>query len=406
MPTRSANGPTIHSFTPNAACKPAGASSRFSRLTISTGAKFCCALQPRRLTGAQRRGAGGTEQTSQVSPPADFRIADGLQDQDVDEQALYVPRPLPSRLLRLTALGGTLDLEAPFVPPAPLRAKNNNVNVFDAYSLERVRILIALGREVTTEVVMGAFYPLGFRAALLKVTERQYLPWPNTYDADAIGWRGPLAFEVQRFFIQVANPEKVYPGVGQPFSGRGWPTRALTMLTQRTPDLLDPTRSTDRTDRDLWTEELNGRLNQRLRSGLVFWPRTGPGERGNVRFRFAVDRRPEPVSMPLIFVDNQAAHDGPTMREPQRYWNVPRHGRQPPAVSASPDGASRTLARAAASTTLVPRAATPKRTPAATPLLKPYLGARVDTRSHVATLFPAAQREAGSAANRPPSSRR
>jgi hypothetical protein len=286
-----------------------------------------------------RRGAGGVIQTSQVSPPESFRISTGLQEQDAEEQALYVPRPLPSRMLRLTALGGTLDLVAPFVPPAPLRA-DGGLNIFSAHSLERVRILIALGREVTTEVVYKGFlYPLGFRAALLKVTERQYLPWPGTYDADPSRWRGPLAFQVQRFFIQVANPEKTYPGVGQPFGGRAWPARALTMLTQRTPDLLDPTRSASRRPSEDWPDEnweeaLNGRLDQKQRAGLVFWPRTAQGERGNIRFRFAVDRRPEPVSMPLIFVDNEAAHDAPTMHALQRYWNAPEARARSPQLTA------------------------------------------------------------------------
>ena len=293
------------------------------------------------LPALARRGAGGVVQTSQVSPPDDFRITDGLYGPDAGEQAMYVPRPLPSRLMRLTALGGTLDLEAPFVPPAPVRAKLDDakkfVNIFDAYSLERVRILIALGREVTTEVVYKGFlYPLGFRAALLKVTERRYLPWPGTYDIDASGWRGPVAFEVQRFFIQVANPEKTYPGIGQPFAGRAWPARALTMLTQTTPDLLDPTRSATHTDSSEWQEELNGRLDQAQRSGLVFWPRTAPGEGGNVRFRFALDGRPEAVSMPLIFMDNQAAHDAPTMRELQRYWNDPEASPQRRSSLAAP----------------------------------------------------------------------
>lgn len=277
-----------------------------------------------------RRGAGGVLQTSQVSPPANFRIEDPLlQDLDSEEQGLYMPRALPTRLLRLSPLGGTLDLDASFVPPAPLRAKlrQNSVdyeNIFDAYSLERVRILINLGREVTTEVVYKGFlYPLGFRAALLKVTERQYLPWPHSYDPDAERWSGPVAFEVQRFFIQIANPDKTYPGIAQPFRGMGWPAQALTMSTRRTPDLLDPTRSVDRTDSAEWQEALDGRLDQRERSGVVFWPRTAAGEKGNVRFRFTVDGRPEPVSMPFIFVDNQAAHDAPTMRELQRYWNDP-----------------------------------------------------------------------------------
>ena len=278
-----------------------------------------------------RRGAGGVLQTSQVSPPENFRIEDDLvQDQDGEEQGLYMPRAMPTRLLRLSPLGGTLDLNAPFVPPAPLRAKQNErasifENTFDAYSLERVRILISLGREVTTEVVnKGFLYPLGFRAALLKVTERQYLPWPATFNPDVARWSGPLAFQVQRYFIQVSNPEKTFPGIAQPFRGRGWPARSLNMLTQRTPDLLDPTRATDaRVNDAAWRELPDGHLDHKDRSGLVFWPRTAAGEGGNVRFRFTVDGRPEPVSMPLIFVDNQAAHDAPTMRALQAYWNDP-----------------------------------------------------------------------------------
>ncbi|MCJ2023158.1 hypothetical protein [Methylobacterium sp. J-067] len=278
-----------------------------------------------------RRGAGGVLQTSQVSPPDSFRIDDKLvQEQDREEQGLYMPRALPTRLLRLSPLGGTLDLNAPFVPPAPLRAKQNDKaeiyeNTFDAYSLERVRIFITLGREVTTEVVYKGFlYPLGFRAALLKVTERQYLPWPATYDPDVERWSGPLAFQVQRYFIQVSNPEKTFPGIAQPFRGRGWPARSLTMLTQRTPDLFDPTRAMDeREEGATWRELSDGRLDHAQRSGLVFWPRTAAGAAGNVRFRFTVDGRPEPVSMPLIFIDNQAAHDAPTMRALQAYWNDP-----------------------------------------------------------------------------------
>ncbi len=278
-----------------------------------------------------RRGAGGVLQTSQVSPPNSFRIDDELLEvQDLEEQGLYMPRALPTRLLRLSPLGGTLDLNAPFVPPASLRAKRDKKsevyeNTFDAYSLERVRILIALGREVTTEVVYKGFlYPLGFRAALVKVTERQYLPWPATYDPEVERWHGPLAFQVQRYFIQVANPEKTFPGISQPFQGRGWPARSLTMLTQRTPDLIDPTRAIDKREAGAnWLELPDGRLDHESRSGLAFWPRTAAGESGNVRFRFTVDGRPEPVSMPLIFVDNQAAHDAPTIRALQAYWNDP-----------------------------------------------------------------------------------
>ena len=276
-----------------------------------------------------RRAPGGVAQTSQVAPPPDWKLRSGILKADEDEQALYVPRPLATRLLRLSPLGASLDLDATFVPPASLRRSDGEENAFDAYSVERWRSLIAGGREVTTEILYKGFlYPLGIRASLVKVTERRFLPWGNP--------QRPVAYLVQRIFIQVSNPTKTFPAVGQPFAGRGWPATAAEVLTRRTPDLLDPTRPMPELDSTGWHERPNGRLQDSATTGLVFWPRTAFGPRGNVRFRFTLDGQPEPVSMPLVFVDNQAAHDAGTMRALQRYYNAPDQ-ENPPSVSGTND---------------------------------------------------------------------
>jgi hypothetical protein len=276
-----------------------------------------------------RRAPGGVAQTSQVAPPPDWKLRSGILKADEDEQALYVPRPLATRLLRLSPLGASLDLDATFVPPASLRRSDGGENAFDAYSVERWRSLIAGGREVTTEILYKGFlYPLGIRASLVKVTERRFLPWGNP--------QRPVAYLVQRIFIQVSNPTKTFPAVGQPFAGRGWPATAAEVLTRRTPDLLDPTRPMPAPDRPGWHEWPSGRLQDPATTGLVFWPRTAFGPRGNVRFRFTLDGQPEPVSMPLVFVDNQAAHDAGTMRALQRYYNAPDQ-ENPPSVSGTND---------------------------------------------------------------------
>ncbi|MEE1611890.1 hypothetical protein [Microvirga sp. CF3016] len=263
---------------------------------------------------ARQSPTDGLEQTSQVLPPDGYKLAD-VMDSDKDGQALYVPRPLAHRFLSLSPIGASLDLQAVFVPPASLRDQQTK-NLFDAFSVERWRSLISFGRDVTTEVVYKGFlYPIGFRATLVKVTERVFGPWTDQR-------RFPVAFLRQRLFIQISNPTKKFPAVNQPYDSRGWPAQSMTLDMDHTPDLLDPVGRGDRRSTDqAWTEQGSGRLDHALRVGLVFWPRTSPGEAGNIQFRMKVDERPEPVSMPLIFIDNEAAHDPATMRTLRNYYN-------------------------------------------------------------------------------------
>jgi len=270
------------------------------------------------LPAMERSSPAGTSATSQVAPPASLRIEHDIYDADKGQQSLYLPRPLPTRHLRLTALGASLDLEAPFIPPAPLRYHRTGNNAFDALTVERWQSRMSLGREVMTEVVYKGFlYPLGCRASLIKVTERGFVPWRRGLN-DPLR---PVAYLTQRIFIRVRE-RKAFPAIGQPFEGRAWPCTGLRMLTTDTPDLLDPRNDgMARPTGDRWRESLRGRLDHRHRTGLVFWPRTAPGLPGNVRFRFSFDGVIGNFSMPLVFVDNTAVHDAPTMRAVQEYYN-------------------------------------------------------------------------------------
>ena len=284
------------------------------------------------LPAIARQSDQGVEQTSQVSPPRGYKLTDLLSsdlNDDLNEQALYIPRALPFRKLNLSPLGASLDLDALFVPPASVRdGKKANYarNLYDAFSVERFHAEISFGRDVMVEILYKGFlYPIGFRVTLVKLTERFYFPWP---DGNA---RLPVALLRQRLFIQISNPTKTFPAVNQPFQGRGWPAQSVTLDMDHTPDLINPvTYGEGRSDQASWSEQSSGRLDHQSRIGLVFWPRATPGVAGNIQFRMRIDDRLELVSMPLIFIDNEAAHDATTMQLLRDYYNkqVPSELRQ------------------------------------------------------------------------------
>ncbi|WP_042245836.1 hypothetical protein [Paracoccus sp. PAMC 22219] len=148
--------------------------------------------------------------------------------------ASHHPGAMALHELTLTSLGGSLahdtgveTLNAPFY-------WRDGREVYDATSVERWQHTIALGRDVTSEVVYkGYLFPLGIRAALVKVTERIfYVDLANGGQITA-----PLR---QRMFIRVANPEKLYPAIKMPAQGRRFPVDRLTLLTTTTPDIVDP----------------------------------------------------------------------------------------------------------------------------------------------------------------------
>lgn len=242
----------------------------------------------------------------------------------VKDEGVYVPKPLASVDLLLTAMGGTFIGEGQWEPPSPIVYDPSDPdlvcdvnfpwkcdpdlkdNWYPSLRLERWRHRAVLGRDIFVEVsYKGFLFPIGHRASLLKVTERRFYPHPIS--------NLPTAYLIQRLFILIGKREKQFPAFGQAHDGRLWPANTITMVTGRTPDIRDPEDGTPA------QAEENGRIWLKKQDdtnavGLVFWPRVGKGPDNNFEFQFRKDADAEPIRAPLIFVDNVAAHIPDTMK--------------------------------------------------------------------------------------------
>lgn len=271
--------------------------------------------------------------SQQIEPPDGYRL-EGLKttppgpnvtlpsnrlDREHDSSAIYRPDPLKVAELSLSALGGTLDLNTDFQPPASATLRDGK-DLFDAFSIERWRHKAVLGRDILVEIVYKGFlFPTGHPASLVKVTERRFVP---------VGKDGPtIAVLIQRKFLRFRKPIKDFPAFGQPNRGRRWPVSQLTLLTRQTPDLLDPDDIADAaTGAAAGTTPVapNGRIGLKTGNvaGLCFWPRTRQGDGGEFWFEMRVDKDKAPVRLPMIFVDNTAANSSETMAALVRYYNT------------------------------------------------------------------------------------
>lgn len=273
-----------------------------------------------------RRGPKGEldRKGSQIDPPPGFRLADlkletldGAAGTLRDYSAIYDPRELSVIELSLSALGGCLNLDTAFVPPASAR-RWNGTDLFDAFTVERWRQRTVLGRDVLVEVVYKGFlFPLGHGASLVKLTERTFVRVGDT----------PVAVQIQRMFLKVGDPMKAYPAQGQPNRARRWPCAGIEILTVTTPDLVDPTAEVSDFPScgDPGTVKVapGGRLDFKGGSpGLCFWPRTASREGAEVSFEMRVSGEAVPVRMPLIFADNRAINHAPTMKALVDYYNT------------------------------------------------------------------------------------
>ncbi len=292
------------------------------------------------LPARGRRAKNGTlTDGSQIDPPPGFRLRfAGVEKLDVkddnekaaDHSAIYRPQPIGVSEMTLTALGGSLDADTNFVPPASAKVVMTKAwtpgakdvigdSLFDALSIERWRQQTRLGRDILTEVVYKGFlFPLGHRCSLVKLTERRFVTLPGK-----VG--NPIAYLVQRMFLRVGAPLKIYPAIGQPNGGRSWPPERLEILTRVTPDILDPA-DTSPTAASGAEERPNGRIflrdeNDTIRPGMVFWPRVRARRGGEISFELQIDGRGSRTRMPLIFVDNTAANDIGAMKALTKYYN-------------------------------------------------------------------------------------
>ncbi len=263
----------------------------------------------------------------QFEPPAAYKLRGLKKYGGSDLSGIYNPQSLTWTELRLTALGGSLSHNTQFAPPAAALREDTpdgrpGAPLFDAFSIERWRQVTVLGRDIEVEVAYkGYLFPLGIRASLIKVSERRFLRNPAS---------GHLtAFLIQRKFIRISEPDKQYPVAGQPNHGVRYQVPLLTFTTLTTPDILDPDadRQQDQPTGKQVAEGNGGRLDvfgtdRTHLSGLVFWPRTRPGQSGNVKFQFTLDRQPIATSMPLIFVDNVAVNKEDVLTAVSAYYNM------------------------------------------------------------------------------------
>ncbi|WP_134500726.1 hypothetical protein [Microvirga pakistanensis] len=256
--------------------------------------------------------------SSVFAPPPRYALID-LELEETTKQAasaIYRPKALDFRELRLTSLGGTLDLDTAFQPPAAARTRARDP-IYEALVLQRWRHRAVIGRDIHVELVYkGYLFPFGSRATLTKITERRYDGRPEIGTTG----RGPTAYLVQRFFIRCSEPIKESYD-GQPDDGRGWPCRTLTICTEKTPDLLDPLEGPSDSRGGPPVVSASGRIAVPGGRGLAFWPRTAPHEGGNVTFEFRIDAAPQRLRMPLIFVDAVAADDRDTVAHLAAYYN-------------------------------------------------------------------------------------
>lgn len=257
----------------------------------------------------------------QIEPPSGFRLQGLLPEKvegyESDMTAIYRPKPLSVNELSLSALGGNLDVDTGFQPPASARSLDRR-NLFDALSIERWRQRTVLGRDIVVEVVYKGFlFPLGHRASLVKLTERRFMK--------VEGRNSPVAILVQRLFLKIGKPEKRYQAEGQPNRGSRWPCERIVMLTRQTPDLVDARSDEPKNGAeapDVAEVLARGRISLGPgTTGLCMWPRTSARKGAEVWFEMQIGDEAVPVRLPLIFVDNIAANDETTVKKLIDYYN-------------------------------------------------------------------------------------
>ena len=253
-------------------------------------------------------GAGGAD--NRVAVPDAYRLHDLAEG-----HSLYVPRSLKTHELALTSMGAFFRHDTPFDPPASARYPGaGDRKLFDAFSIAKWAQTTVLGRDVHVEVhEKGYLFPLGHRCVLVRITERGFFR-----DMNDPHRRGAIrAYLNQRLLLRILEPAKSYPAVGQPLGGRHFPARLVEFVDRDSPDLVDPV--DDQLPGNEMSVSPRGRLNPGgTGKGLVFWPRSAPLTQGNVRFRLRIDR--QATELPLIFVNNTAADDEPTMHALASYY--------------------------------------------------------------------------------------
>lgn len=256
----------------------------------------------------------------------DVKTTDTVGDQTVNVlQTILRPQVLNFSEVTLTPMGPSMSLDATMQLQAPA-LRNDNQRAYSTTSVQAVRSEITLGEDERTSVVeKGYLFPLGNKAIRVISTQPEVIR-PERADRR----NEPAAYEIQRTWIAVTEPEKSL-WYGQPLAGREWPVERLEILDKRTPDLVAPDEDPllryegqGATAPQSSSEMVlpSGRIDLGPGSeGLVFWPRIGADEEFTFQFEVQFEGSPDTVMVPLIFVDFQAMTSARTMQRLADYYN-------------------------------------------------------------------------------------
>lgn len=233
------------------------------------------------------------------------------------QEGFILARPFDDSFRLRLARAATMDARWIGEPPAPYDSRRPDIyrRFFErAFTIEKYVHQTQEGRDTFVEVTYKGFlFPIGHRAALLKVTKREF--WPEKRDLNG----APIAYLIQRRYIVVQRPEKTFPAYAQPFASRDFPAKKVTIKTTRTPDLADPEP----------IAKLGGRFPKDDcrpldAGGSVFWPQLATSKRDNrldALFEYTIDDGAV-VRSPLLFIDNAVVHDAPSMKLVTEYYNA------------------------------------------------------------------------------------
>lgn len=259
-------------------------------------------------------------------------LPDGTKKEiSVFQEGILLPQGYSEFDLTLSASKATLRSRWEGEPPAPL---SSDPFFARALNIQGYIHRTVWGRDALVQVdYKGFLFPLGHRAALIKVSERQFLP--AKANAEQID---PTAYLIQRYYIVCGRPSKSFPALGQPFKGREFPASAVDMVTLVTPEIVPVDTSKEETlDLHLGAPLpgtkpscLSPGRSEAMAVGRVFWPRTRPGKSDNdsppnrygheIQFEYRIDGHPQALRSPLVFVDNTAAHDAATIKALVEYY--------------------------------------------------------------------------------------
>lgn len=253
---------------------------------------------------SKRKPGGLVANSGQIEPGSKYELIDGR-----DDQAIYRPIPLKVTEMSLSAIGGSLRHDTTFQPAAGADDVFGR-KMFEGFSILRYRHDIVLGRDERVDLVYkGYLLPFGHLSSFVKLTQRIFILTRE---------EGIKALLRTRFFLQ-SSKQKVFPAVGQPFDGRLWFGKVVTLLTTESPDLIDPASPLGPPADASLRESLNGRIYLNEQPGIAFWPRTDLTEAGIYHFEIAIDQAKARV--PLMFVDNIAATNALAVQAAVDHYN-------------------------------------------------------------------------------------